>query len=249
MCCFSVASPSLLGRLFGAQPRVDVAGTRIFARHDGDLQVLAYAMSLTTPSAVAMILPLPVGGDRAVHFVDLSAHADLFDRLQRLFPAPQFLSFDAPRSQKGPALGVFQVGAFEASFVPTAADFERLDPRFRLPDGFLDALPGYRDHGFAVFRINPAKNLPIHPMAFRFRTRDPRRLFFPTVHVHDGKVHPNAGFDHVLYWQGSPPGPDDELAERTVREEFPVVPEVLHPDAAVVSRTLVGSLPNTDTWI
>jgi hypothetical protein len=29
-------------------------------------------------------------------------------------------------------------------------------------------------------------------------------LFFPTVHIHDGKVHDTVDFDHVLYCQRGP---------------------------------------------
>jgi hypothetical protein len=52
---------------------------------------------------------------------------------------------------------------------------------------------------------------PIHPMAFAFPTRHPDRLFFPTVHVHDGKVHTAAEFDHQLYCQA----PNKPLATAT----------------------------------
>ena len=38
-------------------------------------------------------------------------------------------------------------------------------------------------------------------MAFEFPRANPRQLFFPTVHIHDGKVHPTAKFDHALYCQ------------------------------------------------
>ena len=44
-----------------------------------------------------------------------------------------------------------------------------------------------------------------HPMAFEFPRRDPDTLFFPTVHVHDGRVHAEARFDHSLFWQSDPP--------------------------------------------
>ena len=33
-------------------------------------------------------------------------------------------------------------------------------------------------------------------------------LFFPTVHIHDGKVHANADFDHALYCQPGEAGLD-----------------------------------------
>ena len=41
-------------------------------------------------------------------------------------------------------------------------------------------------------------------MAFSFPRHDPDRLFFPTVHIHDGHVYSVAQFDHSLYYQ-----PDD----------------------------------------
>lgn len=41
----------------------------------------------------------------------------------------------------------------------------------------------------------------VHPMAFEFPRRDPKQLFFPTVHIHDGQVHAEAAFDHMLYFQ------------------------------------------------
>ncbi len=76
----------------------------------------------------------------------------------------------------------------------------RLDPRFRLPEVLFDAVPAYADHGFAVFQLEPG-NVTVHPMAMNFLTREPQRLFFPTVHVHDGTFHPTAKFDHTLYYQ------------------------------------------------
>src|SRR5262249_19216280 len=99
------------------------------------------------------------------------------------------------------ALPVVQVGSFEASFVPTPKDFERLDERFRLqPDAFKKLPPVYNHFGFAVFKLKRGEQ-KIHPMAFSFPTAMPTRLFFPTVHIHDGKVHEKARFDHSLFCQ------------------------------------------------
>jgi len=50
-------------------------------------------------------------------------------------------------------LKVEQVGSFEASFVPTLADFQRLDPRFRLPDTVWQQLGRYAKYGFAIFQL------------------------------------------------------------------------------------------------
>lgn len=210
-----------------------VGGTRIFARRDGaDRQILVYSMRVSLASDAAMVLPLPVPpetGDAAVEFIDLSGFASFFDELDRAFPKPpasRGLSVDgaiggalqAPRP-----LVVHDVGDFEASFVPTAADFHRLDPRFRLAPEIWEALPGIADWGFAVFKLRAPEPAPqvrswwsrllgkppapavspktIHPMALSFPTRRRDAIFFPTVHVHDGLIHDTAPFDHALYLQ------------------------------------------------
>lgn len=40
-------------------------------------------------------------------------------------------------------------------------------------------------------------------MAFMFPRKDVAQLFFPTLHIHDGTVHPWEQFDHELYTQGN----------------------------------------------
>jgi hypothetical protein len=204
MCCFSRAVEH-------------VGQTKIFARAKMDgRQVLVYSMNLRIREPLAMILPLPVPADSAedaVRFIDLSGYANFFDDLKAAFP-PMFagpapvgrgVALAAPVVQ---TLAVHEVGDFEASFVPRVRDFSRLDERFRLAPDAFDKLPLYSDWGFAVFQLAPKKGLvgraqdqTIHPMAFEFPRRDPSALFFPTVHIHDGTVHPRAHFDHTLYCQ------------------------------------------------
>jgi hypothetical protein len=248
---------TFFGRLFGRAPRVaavHVSATRIFARRSADeRQALAYQMKLTTPAPVAMVLPLPTppGDATALEFVDLSAVPDLFARLERAFPAPQELGL--PKSQGilrggGPKLEVVPVGDFVASFVPTIADFVRLDERFRLPARVWEALPRYADWGFAVFQLGEKTvgKQDVHPMAFTFRTRTTTKLFFPTVHVHDGAVHPQAHFDHTLYAQGA------RLAEASSAPAESVV-DLAKVRAIVgpgpLARTHVHGLhPNEDQW-
>jgi hypothetical protein len=99
-------------------------------------------------------------------------------------------------------LKVQRVGSFEASFVPTVGDFDRLDERFRLPSNVWEKLPGYAGFGFAVFKLKPIHG-PVHPMAFSFPSSMPQKLFFPTLHIHDGQIHTEEEFDHTLYAQGS----------------------------------------------
>ena len=203
MCVFSFD----LRRSPGVEP-VRVSTTRIFARGlpDGS-ECLAYQMRYTSAVDVAMVLPLPTPPgppEDAVEFIDLSDFGQFFACLDHGFPerpAPEYETFSMHSlSAAGPPLAVHEVGSFEASFVPAPADFRRLDERFRLPDAVLDQLPIYRDFGFAVFKLKPGKH-DVHPMAFRFPRRNPKELFFPTVHAHDGTVPKEAHFDHVLYCQ------------------------------------------------
>ena len=39
-------------------------------------------------------------------------------------------------------------------------------------------------------------------MAFAFPTALTGQVFFPTLHIHDGKIHDREVFDHTLYMQG-----------------------------------------------
>jgi len=246
MCCFS--------------GNVDfVRGTRIFARmSEAGRQALVYQMEMGAKADLAMILPLPVvlgSGEKAVNFIDLSKYEDFFSDLRKGFPMPKALRA-ASYSSSAPAvasavLEVKQVGAFEASFVPTVKDFARLDARFRLPEGTWQALPQYADYGFAVFKLRKGEH-KVHPMAFTFPTRRGAELFFPTVHIHDGKVHEEEDFDHTLYCQVYQPG----LFTMTRWEEsgglansfmkIDAAMQVIDPNAHVYRRDYIGKLKNED---
>lgn len=195
MCCFS-------------HPVDSVTDTNIFARAaEKGRQFLVYAMTLSAKEDLAMILPIPVpagSADDAVRFINLKEYPAFFTDMKAGFPekpAPRGgfkgLKEEAPAAA---ALPVVEVGEFEASFVPAVKDFARLDARFRLPDTAWERLPGYREFGFAVFKLKKGAR-SIHPMAFEFPRADAKKLFFPTVHIHDGQVHAKAKFDHTLYSQ------------------------------------------------
>ncbi len=196
MCCFT-------GKV------EEVKNTRIFGRlGERGNQVLIYQMSVNVPRDLAMVLPVPIkkgAGEDAVKFFDFSKYDRVFEDLWEMFPAPNFGADPfgaAPAAAKSRTLEVITVGAFDASFVPTAADFSRLDERFRLPKGVWAKLPGYEDFGFAVFKLKPGK-AQVHPMAFSFPTALAGTVFFPTLHIHDGKIHAKETFDHMLYLQGA----------------------------------------------
>lgn len=255
MCCFSVATPKgLFQRLLA--PKVHVSATSIFARMIAPgVQGLAYAMNLTTAREVAMILPLPIrpqSGEDAVRFIDLHAHARMFDEVAALFEVAQPVSRgNLALPAKRQTLAVHHVGSFIASYVPTRFDFDRLDRRFQLPRVLFDAAPHYKDYGFAVFQLAAGK-LAVHPMAFTFPTRDLERVFFPTVHLHDGRFKAEAAFDHALYYQhprvrqvgGVFDG--DAVSEQMPAKDYGALVDLARP---FVRRTLRGKLPNQDTWI
>jgi hypothetical protein len=193
MCCFS-------------RPVDLVSGTHIFARAaKNGRQFIVYSMILGAKEDLAMILPIPVPKqpkEDAVRFINLEKYTEFFTDMQGGFPATKATGRETLGDKPAATLEVVNVGSYEASFVPTVKDFARVDERFRLPMGVWDKLPQYKDYGFAVFKLKKGKS-KVHPMAFEFPRADPRKLFFPTVHIHDGQVHPQAKFDHALYCQPS----------------------------------------------
>jgi hypothetical protein len=196
MCCFS-------------RPVDLVANTNLFARSSKEgRQFVVYSMTLSAKEDLAMILPLPTpknAKEDAVKFINLEKYADFFKDLFAGFPLPKSVSRglnlgEYSGDKKPEQLKVVEVGSFEASFVPSVKDFARLDERFRLPTDVWDKLPQYKEFGFTVFKLKKGAS-KVHPMAFEFPRANAKQLFFPTVHIHDGKVHEKASFDHWLYCQ------------------------------------------------
>jgi hypothetical protein len=73
-------------------------------------------------------------------------------------------------------------------------------PGALLADSSGEASQGTRSGGGAPAGGGRRASDPAHPApATRFPSRAPGRLFYPTVHVHDGTVPAHADFDHTLY--------------------------------------------------
>lgn len=245
MCCFS-----------GEVRSVD--HTHIFARSSREgRQFLAYEMKFSAKEDLAMILPIPVppaSAEDAVRFISLKEYPTFFADLDSGFPKPKAVpKAEEERPAAAPrALAVVEVGAFEASFVPSLKDFSRLDERFRLPDAVWGQLPLYKSFGFAVFKLKKGER-SVHPMAFEFPRQAPARLFFPTVHIHDGKVHEKAEFDHELYCQKG----KDETFQVFTWDESPghatgfmkvdKAAGLIDPGAHVYKHTIYGEKKNEDT--
>jgi hypothetical protein len=249
MCCFS-------------RPVEDVSNTRIFARlTKGGGQIVVYSMQLTADEELAMILPIPVrqpAKEDAVKFINLKEYPEFFTELESGFPKP------TPKPTRAvPGLGGFgalddkqlevvDVGDFIASFVPTVADFARIDDRFKLSKDVWDKLPQYKDYGFTVFQLKKGTQ-KVHPMAFEFPRRHPKALFFPTVHIHDGTVHPKADFHHTLYCQAS-----DKILMNWAESPQPAAmfmkklkqfPDLMDGEGHCYRRTMNGELKNEDVLV
>ncbi len=252
MCCFS-------------GPIRDVSATRIFARwipvSEGQPfhQCVVYQMNFAADRDLSMILPIPVppaSPEKAVQFIDLSRHEDFFQKLNQLFPVVRTFA-RAPSAAREAAgsqgkLEVVSVGSFEASFVPTVKDFSRLDERFRLPTQVWDELPAYKNWGFAVFKLKKDAHT-VHPMAFTFpRASVEKGLFLPTVHIHDGKVHARADFDHHLYIQyhSNYKGPQgwEESSALPSSQFLTSVKGLIDRSAHVYRKKMHGEFKNADVW-
>lgn len=250
--------------IHGPRPPEEISGTRIYGRfRDERIQQLAYSMQVSAVDDLAMVLPLPVvpgSGEDAVCFIDLSGYKRFFIAMDSGFLAPESRApagRGRSRGRSAPMLKVYEVGDFVASYVPTLDDFDRLDARFRLPAEVWDALPVYADHGFAVFKLRELGVEPktVHPMAFEFPSRDPQRLFFPTVHVHDGAVHAKAEFDHTLYMQprlpgeGAPEGWERSRLDASYFLDVSRVQGLVHGGARCFRHSMVGTYENEDVWV
>jgi hypothetical protein len=143
MCCFS-------------QPVDQISNTNIFARRANGRQYLVYSMTYTAAQDLAMVLPLPVPPhppEDAVRFINLERYPSFFDDMRLGFGGGRSLSLPESVPAAAGTLQVHEVGSFEASFVPTLDDFDRLDERFRIPRDVWDRLPDYHNYGFAVFKL------------------------------------------------------------------------------------------------
>ncbi|MBE2282806.1 MAG: hypothetical protein IAE77_05030 [Prosthecobacter sp.] len=246
MCCFT-------GKV------EEVKNTRIFARlGEHGNQVIIYQMSLKADADLAMVLPIPVKegtAEDAVKFFDFSKYENVFSDLWEMFPPPVSRGGPADPFGAAPAdapysLKVVSVGAYDASFVPTIADFSRLDARFRLPEGVWAKLPGYADFGFAVFKLKPG-NAQVHPMAFSFPSALSGTVFFPTLHIHDGEVHAKEHFDHTLYLQApaanlSRGGWHESPGLAVTKVKCGLTHGMIRPDLHVYQQVMRGKFDNGD---
>lgn len=232
-----------------SRPVNDVSKTKIFARIQDNSQYIVYQMEYNSDEDNAMILPIPVvpnSDEDSVEYINLEKHSSFFDDLHECFVEKSrglkgysksaTLSMDAP-------LKVKDVGSFQASFIPTLDDFSRLDKRFTFDQRIWDKIPLYNDWGFVVFKLK-AGNKKVHPMAFKFPTRYSDRVYFPTMHIHDGEIHDKELFDHMLYLQSKTnPKVNFQRAQVYSHKDFE---GIVDKGQKLFRKQLNGNLQNSD---
>jgi hypothetical protein len=226
-------------------PIFDVSKTKIFGRVKEDRQIIVYSMETEFDNPVAMILPIPTASrnENAVDFINMKEQPNFFKELDKPF---EIRSRGMSKGLSMNPLQVHEVGNFIASFVPHRISFNRLDEAFRLSENVWDKLPQYNDAGFVVFQLKESGSY--HPMAFSFPTKHKDKLYFPTVHVHEGTVEETGDFDHALYFQGEyRQGPSRQQSYD--RAKAYITSEVVDPEGFIYKTSLYGVLPNRDTYV
>ena len=235
-----------------------VGDTQIFAcSTSATRQGLIYGMSFSAARTLAMVLPIPVASgvpEDDVHFIALKDYGDIFERCRMPFMSDRPRkrdTYDDHDDHPRLTLAVHAVGDYDASFVPTREDFDRLDPRFRLAPDVWRRLDRYDDYGFVVLKLQRGA-WQVHPIGLAFTRRDPRRLFFPTTHVHHGSVSRVAKFDHELFTQNVPSRALTwRRSKRTTSSvSFDGMPLLREDDETWLYRkTIRGPRFNRDVWL
>lgn len=236
-----------------------VSKTSILVNRDHlGIVTTVYQMTYEASHEIAMILPVPIADPASFRFVDLSEYPNLIKDLDKPFNHERWLlgdtkmigalSFSAP-------LPVERVGAYDATFVPSVADMNRLDPRFSLSPALLGGLPSYIDTmSFAVFKLR-AGNAQVHPMGYQYMPKNSGELFFPTFHVHHGAIPRLADYDHNLYTQARPTLGGHPVAKSSWMKSPDILhaywggrkrPEFLRPITHIRRMTISGVHVNTD---
>lgn len=107
--------------------------------------------------------------------------------------------------------------------------------------------------GLPFFNTNPA-NKKFTRCALVFATRFADRLYFPTVHIHDGEVHEKEKFDHNLYCQLQGGGGramlnwEESSSNAIVFAQAGLSQGILNPATHVYRLAMRGEFENKDQW-
>jgi hypothetical protein len=83
--------------------------------------------------------------------------------------------------------------------------------------------------------------------------RSPNRLFFPTLHIHDGQVHDKELFDHTLYFQATR-GPlhggwEESPGLPVTKVKCGLTHGMVRPDMHLYRHQMIGKFTNGDVVV
>jgi hypothetical protein len=106
---------------------------------------------------------------------------------------------------------------------------------------------GVGDGGVGMIRLKPKL------LCFAFPTATPNRLFFPTLHIHDGQVHDKELFDHTLYFQATR-GPlhggwEESPGLPVTKVKCGLTHGMVRPDMHLYRHQMIGKFTNGDVVV
>ncbi len=239
-----------------SQPVTELADINLYGRVSGDRQCLVVALRYTAEAETALVLPLPVRkgcGAHEVRTLSMDHCGSFFASLAMGFTSGPTANRrgtsdeeeDAPKTVR-----FTRASVKKSVYVPTITDFADVDWQWKLPTTTLAAHPQYGSFGFMLHVLPAGTNVRVGPVALDFPTRDPSRIFFPTLQSRGGPVPQSVMQDCVLYCQDTPRQGLDETPDPASKTMVVAPPEaILNVHHVVQRQALYGSTENRDTWI
>lgn len=208
MCIFSREVKSVSAtKIFASIAYADLPwigpGRRPYVR-----QTLVYENQYAASDELAMVLPIPAAlGSSSIELIDMSSRRKFFEALEALFSDPYTKSLGGRGRfmTRGGPLPVISCGDYLVSICPRQEDMKQLHPMFQVDSDIWDdeSLQHYRSYSFVVAKLK-AGTQKMSPLAFSFVSKLASAVYFPTLHVHDGRLPARAEFDHTLYLEAPP---------------------------------------------
>jgi hypothetical protein len=224
-------------------------------------QFLVYSMNYRVGEDLAMVLPLPVpvgSKEDAVQFIDLHGYGEFFADLQSGFPVAASdkrrpLSRSMPSHCRQRRSRWFRSAASKRRLCRRSKTLRASMLGFACRTGFGTSCPPTKSRGL---RCSSCARMPARCIRWRLRFLAPiaSKLFFPTVHIHDGKVHDTAHFDHSLYCQvgsqyGKTTGWEETPQLASAFVKVAATKGIVDGSAHCYRKTILGNQKNQDTWL
>jgi hypothetical protein len=184
-----------------SKPVQSVSKTQIFAMPvPGERQLTVYKNHVSSREENLMILPVPYPD--TIEFHTNPFLLDIFTDLHRSLYWTSESRNEMPNAwtRSATMLPVMKIGSYRVSVVPSAEEFNRLDPSvFAFPYDLQELLNSYSPlFGFVCCRLN-AGGHEYEPLAYTHKQLYTNELFLPTRHYHPNDFGIDADWDHEIY--------------------------------------------------